>query len=152
LPALKLYEKYNMLNIAQLCNFNKIHSSFRGSGFLKFEDDFFLFITIDKEKYKKAQKYVNDFISKEVFTYSSKPSHSSIKGDGLRLCQNEKFNVKLHIFVRKYAKVDKKTQSFIYLGLANTISYENEKPIDLKLKLEKPLPTKLYEEFTKLVD
>ncbi|UTJ06770.1 DEAD/DEAH box helicase [Arcobacter roscoffensis] len=152
LPALKLYEKYNMLNIAQLCNFNKIHSSFRGSGFLKFEDDFFLFITIDKEKYKKAQKYVNDFISKEVFSYSSKPSHSSIKGDGLRLCQNEKFNVKLHIFVRKYAKVDKKTQSFIYLGLANTISYENEKPIDLKLKLEKPLPTKLYEEFTILVD
>lgn len=152
LPALKLYEKYNMLNIAQLCNFNKIHSSFRGSGFLKFEDDFFLFITIDKDKYKKAQKYVNDFISKEVFTYSSKPSHTSIKGDGLRLTQNKKFNVNLHIFVRKYAKVDKKTQNFIYLGLANTISYKNEKPIDLKLKLEKPLSTKLYEEFTKLVD
>ncbi|MGP2656193.1 DEAD/DEAH box helicase [Malaciobacter sp. WC5094] len=151
-PALKLYEKYNMLNIAQLCNFNKIHSSFRGSGFLKFNNDFFLFITIDKHKYLKAQKYVNDFVSKEVFTYSSKPSHSSDKGDGLRLVKNKEYQVNLHIFVRKYASVDKKTQSFIYLGLADCISYKNNKPIDLKLKLRTPLNSKLYEEFTKLVD
>lgn len=152
LPALKLYEKYNMLNIAQLCNFDKIHSSFRGSGFLKFKDDFFLFITIDKDKYKKAQNYVNDFISKDILTYSSKPSHSSDKGDGLKLVENKKHNVKLHVFVRKFAKVDKKTQNFIYLGLANTLSYKNNKPIDLQLKLEKPLSNNLFEEFTKIID
>ena len=150
-PFLKLYSKYNMLNIAQLCNFPKIHSSFRGSGFLKYENDFFLFINIEKEKFSKSANYHNAFLSKSVFTYQSKPSHSSDKGDGLRLCENKKFGVKLHIFVRKFVQVDKKTQDFIYLGLANCIKYYGNKPINLELKLEKQLTNKLFEEFTKIV-
>lgn len=151
LPFFKLYEKYNMLNIAQLCNYNKIHSSFRGSGFLKYNNDFFLFISLEKENFTKASKYDNAFLSKDIFTYVSKPSMSQEKGDGLRLIDNKKNKVKLHIFVRKFAQVDKKTQNFIYLGLANTIKYEGNKPISLHLKLEEPLSDKLYEEFIKIV-
>ncbi|MEV9592789.1 DEAD/DEAH box helicase [Aliarcobacter butzleri] len=150
-PFLKLYSKYNMLNIAKLCNFPKIHSSFRGSGFLKYENDFFLFINLEKEKFSKSANYHNAFLSKDVFTYQSKPSHSSDKGDGQRLCENKKFGVKLHIFVRKYVQVDKKTQDFIYLGVANTLKYWDNKPINLELKLENPLSDKLFEEFTKIV-
>ncbi|RZV17526.1 DEAD/DEAH box helicase [Aliarcobacter butzleri] len=150
-PFLKLYSKYNMLNIAKLCNFPKIHSSFRGSGFLKYENDFFLFINLEKEKFSKSANYHNAFLSKDVFTYQSKPSHSSDKGDGNRLCENKKFGVKLHIFVRKFVQVDKKTQDFIYLGIANTLKYWDNKPISLELKLENPLSDKLFEEFTKIV-
>ncbi|WP_201523484.1 DEAD/DEAH box helicase [Aliarcobacter butzleri] len=150
-PFLKLYSKYNMLNIAKLCNFPKIHSSFRGSGFLKYENDFFLFINLEKEKFSKSANYHNAFLSKDVFTYQSKPSHSSDKGDGNRLCENKKFGVKLHIFVRKYVQVDKKTQDFIYLGIANTLKYSDNKPINFELKLENSLSDKLFEEFTKIV-
>jgi superfamily II DNA or RNA helicase len=151
MPFLKLYEKYNMLNIAQLCNFPKIHSSFRGSGFLKYEDDFFLFINLEKEKFSKSANYYNSFLSKDTFTYQSKPSMSQEKGDGQRLCENQKYEVRLHIFVRKFVLVDKKTQSFIYLGLANSIKYFDNKPISLELKLEIPLDDKLFEEFTKTI-
>ncbi|MCT7577678.1 DEAD/DEAH box helicase [Aliarcobacter butzleri] len=150
-PFLKLYSKYNMLNIAKLCNFPKIHSSFRGSGFLKYENDFFLFINLEKEKFSKSANYHNAFLSKDVFTYQSKPSHASDKGDGQRLCENKEFGVKLHIFVRKYVQVDKETQNFIYLGVANTLKYWDNKPINLELKLENPLSDKLFEEFTKIV-
>lgn len=150
-PFLKLYSKYNMLNIAKLCNFPKIHSSFRGSGFLKYENDFFLFINLEKEKFSKSANYHNAFLSKDVFTYQSKPSHSSDKGDGQKLCENKKFGVKLHIFVRKFVQVDKKTQDFIYLGVANSIKYWDNKPINLELKLENCLSDKLFEEFTKIV-
>ncbi|WP_152632702.1 DEAD/DEAH box helicase [Aliarcobacter butzleri] len=150
-PFLKLYSKYNMLNIAKLCNFPKIHSSFRGSGFLKYENDFFLFINLEKEKFSKSANYHNAFLSKDTFTYQSKPSHSQNSGDGQRLCENKKFEVKLHIFVRKYVQVDKKTQDFIYLGVANTLKYWDNKPISLELKLENPLSDKLFEEFTKIV-
>lgn len=149
---LKLYEKYNMLNIAQLCNFPKIHSSFRGSGFLKYEDDFFLFINLHKEKFSKSSHYSNAFLSKEVFTYQSKPSMSSDKGDGQRLIENRKYGVRLHIFVRKFVQVDKITQNFIYLGLADTIKYWDNKPICLELKLQEKLNDELYEEFTKVID
>ena len=151
IPFLKLYSKYNMLNIAQLCNFPKIHSSFRGSGFLKYKDDFFLFINLEKEKFSKSANYHNTFLSKDTFTYQSKPSQSQDKSDGERLCRNERFGVKLHIFVRKFVQVDKKTQNFIYLGLANSVKYEGNKPISLELKLEIPLDDKLFEEFTKIV-
>ena len=151
LPFLKLYEKYNMLNIAQLCNFDKIHSSFRGSGFLKYKDDFFLFITLEKEKFKKGADYYNAFLDKEIFTYSSKPSMSQEKGDGQRLCENKKYGVKLHIFVRKSSHVDKKVQGFIYLGLADSFKFKDNKPINLELKLKKPLTNNLFEEFTKIV-
>ncbi|MCT7650707.1 DEAD/DEAH box helicase [Aliarcobacter butzleri] len=150
-PFLKLYSKYNMLNIAKLCNFPKIHSSFRGSGFLKYENDFFLFINLEKEKFSKSANYHNAFLSKDVFTYQSKPSHSSDKGDGERLSENKRFGVKLHIFVRKFVQVDKKTQDFIYLGVANSLRYWDNKPINLELKLENPLSDKLFEEFTKIV-
>ncbi|MGD9624937.1 MAG: DEAD/DEAH box helicase [Arcobacter sp.] len=150
-PFLKLYSKYNMLNIAKLCNFPKIHSSFRGSGFLKYENDFFLFINLEKEKFSKSANYHNAFLSKDTFTYQSKPSHSQNSGDGQRLCENKKFGVKLHIFVRKFIQVDKKTQDFIYLGVANSIKYWDNKPINLELKLENPLSDKLFEEFTKII-
>jgi superfamily II DNA or RNA helicase len=151
MPFLKLYGKYNMLNIAQLCNFPKIHSSFRGSGFLKYEDDFFLFINLEKEKFSKSANYHNAFLTKDIFTYQSKPSMSQKKGDGQRLIENKKYKVKLHIFVRKFVQVDKKTQEFIYLGLANSIEYNGNKPISLELKLETPLNDKLFEEFTKIL-
>ena len=151
IPFLKLYGKYNMLNIAQLCNFPKIHSSFRGSGFLKYENDFFLFINLEKEKFSKSANYHNAFLSKEIFTYESKPSMSQDKGDGERLIENQKHKVKLHIFVRKFVQVDKKTQSFIYLGLANSLKYSGNKPIKLELKLKIPLEDRLFEEFTKIV-
>jgi len=150
-PFLKLYEKYNMLNIAQLCNFNKIHSSFRGSGFLKYKNDFFLFISIEKDKLSKASKYINDFISKDTFTYISKPAHRQEKGDGFKLIKNKDENINLHIFARKFVQVDKKTQGFIYLGLADCISYEGNKPITTRLKLRDELSDELYEEFTKIV-
>lgn len=151
MPFLKLYSKYNMLNIAQLCNFPKIHSSFRGSGFLKYKDDFFLFINLEKEKFSKSANYHNAFLSKDIFTYQSKPSQSQDKSDGEKLCQNKNFGVKLHIFVRKFAQVDKKTQNFIYLGLANSVKYQGNKPINLELKLEISLNDILFEEFTKIV-
>ena len=66
---------------------------------------------------------------------------SQEKGDGKRLIENEKYNVKLHIFVRKSAQVDKKTQKFIYLGLGNTSKYEGNRAIKMSIKLEKSLGT-----------
>lgn len=151
LPFLKLYEKYNMQDIALLANFDKIHSSFRGSGFLKYKDDFFLFITLEKDKFAKGGHYENNFLSKDCFTFISKPKMSQEKGDGKRLIENKKHKVKLHIFVRKFSHVDKIVQKFSYLGLAECIKYEGNQPIKTWLKLEKPLSNTLYEEFTKIV-
>lgn len=147
LPFLKLYEKYNMLNIAQLCNFPKIHSSFRGSGFLKYQNDFFLFINLEKEKFSKSANYQNKFLSRNQITYQSKPTMNQNSVDGEKLCYNKKFGVKLHLFVRKFVQIDKKTQNFIYLGLANCVRFEGNKPIDVVLELEEKVDEVLFGEF-----
>jgi hypothetical protein len=106
---------------------------------------------IEKDKFSKSANYSNTFLSKDRFTYQSKPSMSQDKGDGERLIENQKYGVKLHIFMRKFVQVDKKTQDFIYLGIANSVKYEGYKPIKLELKLEIPLEDKLFEEFTKII-
>lgn len=67
------------------------------------------------------------------------------------MIENQKYGVKLHIFMRKFVQVDKKTQDFIYLGIANSVKYSGNKPISLELKLEIPLEDKLFEEFTKII-
>jgi|TARA_R110002033_G_scaffold102305_2_gene150260 superfamily II DNA or RNA helicase len=152
LPFLKLYEKYNMLNIALMCNLDKIHTSFRGSGFLKYKDDFFLFITLQKDKMSKSSKYKNNFLDKNLITYASKPNMSSDKSDGLRLAQNIKYKTRLHLFVRKISHEDKKVQAFIYLGLCNSKSYEGNKPVNITLELENEVQDELYEEFTKVLE
>ena len=69
----------------------------------------------------------------------------------LNLIENQKYGVKLHIFMRKFVQVDKKTQDFIYLGIANSVKSEGNKPIKLELKLEIPLEDKLFEEFTEII-
>ncbi|AXH10850.1 DNA repair helicase [Malaciobacter halophilus] len=148
LPFFKLYEKYNMKNIALLCNLDKIHSSFRGSGQLKYKNDYFLFINLDKQNAVKSKRYNNTFFTNDTFSWQTKPNATINKGDGQKLIDNKKYKIKIHIFVRKFITVDRKTQNFIYLGLANTIKHEGEKPINLTLKLEKKLPAYLFDEFT----
>ena len=108
-------------------------------------------LNIEKDKFSKSANYSNTFLSKDRFTYQSKPSMSQDKGDGERLIENQKHGVKLHIFMRKFVQVDKKTQDFIYLGVANSVKYEGNKPIKLELKLQISLEDKLFEEFTKII-
>ena len=60
-------------------------------------------------------------------------------------------NVNLHLFVRKYEEIDRVVQPYVYIGKGNTIEFEGERPITVKLELEHKMPERLYVEFTKKV-
>ncbi|MDQ1147736.1 superfamily II DNA or RNA helicase/HKD family nuclease [Bacillus sp. SORGH_AS 510] len=151
-PHFKLYEQYPMIDAALLSNYRKIHSSFRGSGLLANGKEYFLFIDLHKEEdVKESINYKDKFINESYFQWQSQNSTTQQSDRGQNIIRNKARGVNLHLFVRKYREIDGKNEPFIYIGKGDTVQYEGEKPITVKIKLEHEIPATLYTEFTKKV-
>ncbi|MGF6952305.1 superfamily II DNA or RNA helicase/HKD family nuclease [Neobacillus sp. B4I6] len=151
-PHFKLYEQYQMMDAALLSNYRKIHSSFRGSGLLANGKEYFLFIDLHKEEdVKESINYKDKFINERYFQWQSQNSTAQQSDRGQNIIHNKQRGVNLHLFVRKYREIDGKNEPFIYIGKGDTVQYEGEKPITVKIKLEHEIPATLYTEFTKKV-
>ncbi|MEH6907555.1 DEAD/DEAH box helicase [Neobacillus drentensis] len=151
-PHFKLYEQYQMMDAALLSNYRKIHSSFRGSGLLANGKEYFLFIDLHKEEdVKESINYKDKFINERYFQWQSQNSTAQHSERGQNIISNKQRGVNLHLFVRKYREIDGKNEPFIYIGKGDSVQYEGEKPITVKIKLEHEIPATLYTEFTKKV-
>lgn len=151
-PHFKLYEQYPMMDAALLSNYRKIHSSFRGSGLLANGKEYFLFIDLHKEEdVKESINYKDKFINERYFQWQSQNSTTQQSERGQNIIHNKSRGVNLHLFVRKYREIDGKNEPFIYIGKGDTVQYEGEKPITVKIMLEHEIPATLYTEFTKKV-
>lgn len=151
-PFLKLYEQYKMIDLALLSNYRKTHSSFRGSGLLVNDKEYFLFIDLHKEEgIDERINYKDKFLCDNYFQWQSPNSTTQSTDRGKNIIFNKDRKVNMHLFVRKYSKVDGKSQPFIYLGKGDTVEYEGEKPITVKLKLQNEVPSKIYREFIEKV-
>ena len=151
-PHFKLYEQYPMVDAALLSNYRKIHSSYRGSGLLTNGNDYFLFIDLHKEEdIKESINYKDKFIEARYFQWQTPNSTSQNTERGQNIIVNKRRGIKLHLFVRKYREIDGKNEPFIYIGTGNTVHYEGEKPITVKIELDNEIPSTLFTEFTKKV-
>jgi superfamily II DNA or RNA helicase/HKD family nuclease len=151
-PHFKLYEQYQMVDTALLSNYRKIHSSYRGSGLLTNGNDYFLFIDLHKEEdIKESINYQDKFINDSYFQWQTPNSTSQNTDRGQNIIRNKSRGINLHLFVRKYREIDGKNEPFIYIGRGDTVQYEGEKPITVKIKLENQIPATLYTEFTEKV-
>lgn len=152
MPYLKLYEQYQMVDAALLSNYEKIHSSFRGSGLITNGNEYFLFVDLHKEEdIKESINYKDEFVNRKIFQWQSPNSTSQGSERGKNIIFNKDRGINLHLFVRKYKEIDGKVQSYIYLGKGDCIAYEGEKPITIKMELENKIPENLFVEFTKKV-
>jgi hypothetical protein len=151
-PHFKLYEQYQMADAALLSNYRKTHSSFRGSGLITNDNEYFLYIDLHKEdNVKESLKYKDEFINEQYFQWQT-PNNTAINSDrGKNIIFNQDRKINLHLFVRKYKVIDGEIEPYIYIGKGNSIEYEGEKPITVKIKLENEIPPMLYTEFTKKV-
>ncbi|MBI0581256.1 DEAD/DEAH box helicase [Neobacillus cucumis] len=151
-PHFKLYHQYQMMDAALLSNYRKIHSSFRGSGLLANGNEYFLFIDLHKEEdVKESINYKDKFINERYFQWQSQNSTTQNSERGKNIIFNKQRGINLHLFVRKYREIDGKNEPFIYIGKGDTVDYEGEKPITIKIKLEHEISSTLYTEFTKKV-
>lgn len=151
-PFLKLYEQYQMVDTALLSNYEKIHSSFRGSGLITNGNEYFLFIDLHKgEDIKESINYKDEFINSKTFQWQTPNSTSQTSERGKNIIYNKDRNINLHLFIRKYKEIDKSVQPYIYIGKGNTINFEGEKPITVVFSLENRVPENIYVEFVKKV-
>ncbi|MCX6312212.1 MAG: DUF3427 domain-containing protein, partial [Bacteroidetes bacterium] len=148
-PFFKLYHPYNGRDIAILCNYDKTHSSFRGSGYLQYKNERFLIIDLHKEAdIHESIKYKDKFIDEETFTWQSVNNTSQNSERGKDIVSNKIRGINLHLFVRKIQVIDGETQPFIYIGKGNTRKVKGNKPITVTLSLDNKVPTLLYRELT----
>jgi hypothetical protein len=151
-PHLKLYEQYQMVDAALLSNYRKSHSAFRGSGLLASGNDYFLFIDLHKEEdIDERLNYQDKFLDERYFQWQSPNSTSQGSERGQNIIHNDRRGINLHLFVRKYREIDGKTEPYIYIGKGDTVHYEGEKPITVKIILDNEIPAILFTEFTIIV-
>lgn len=152
-PFLKLYENYNMKDVALICNYEKKHSAFRGSGLLSNGNDYFLFVELHKdEDIKDSIKYNDKILDRYHFQWES-PNSTKVESErGQNIVRNRERGINLHIFLRKIKEIDGEIQPYIYIGKGDTVDYSGEKPIRTKLKLENPLSKEMYVELTERVE
>ncbi|MFS0823191.1 DEAD/DEAH box helicase [Bacillus sp. 1P02SD] len=151
-PHFKLYEQYQMIDAALLSNYRKIHSSFRGSGLLANGKEFFLFVDLHKEAdIKESINYQDKFINTKEFQWQSVNNTSQESDRGKDIIYNKERGVNLHLFIRKYREIDGKVEPYIYIGKGNSIQFEGNRPITVRMELEHEIPANLYIEFTKKV-
>lgn len=154
-PFFKLYQEYSMRSTAPLCLYQKIHSSFRGQGLItSAKPDYFIFVNLHKDaNVKESINYKDMFITPEVFQWQSPNSTKQDSEVGMNLIFNEKRNIRLHLFVRKFEEIEGITQPFMYLGQVSTHpeSAKGEKPITMLFALHNRVPDDIYEELTNVV-
>ncbi len=128
-PFLKLYEQYQMVDTALLSNYTKIHSSFRGGmGLITNGKEYFLFIDLHKDDdIKESINYKDKFIDDLNIQWQTPNNTSQESERGKNIIFNEERGVNLHIFLRKYKKIDGVVQKYIYIGKGDVINYNGEK-------------------------
>ena len=148
IPFFKLYQQYTMKETALLVNYRKAHSAFRGSGLISSGKEYFLFVNLHKNAdVKESINYQDVFVTSKVFQWESPNTTSQDSERGKDLVFNYKRGTNLHLFVRKFEKVESLAQPFTYLGKTICQHAEGNKPIKMLLALEHEVPADLYFEF-----
>ena len=154
-PFFKPYAKYSMRQVAPLCCYEKIHSSFRGSGLItSAKPDYFIFVDLYKEDSIRAEiNYDDMFISESIFQWQSPNDMTQYSERGKDVIHCVERKTRLHLFVRKFKEVENISQDYIYLGDVYTIdgTVSGEKPVTMNFALHS-LPQDLYNDLITKVD
>ena len=154
-PFLKPYAKYSMRNIAPLCNYEKIHSSFRGSGLLtNAKPQYFIFVDLYKaDDIREEINYHDKFITRGTFQWQSPNNMTQDSERGKDVINNTERHTHLHLFVRKFKEVESIPQDYIYLGEVATMpdTATGESPVTMDFAIPE-VPEDLYNDFITDVD
>ncbi len=152
-PFLKLYKEYSKSAVTHLCQTNNIFTPMPGVIQLN-EKSYYIFVNLHKgADVKDSINYKDKFITPGVFQWQSPNSTKRDSETGRDWVYNLQRGVTLHLFVRKFEKIEGITQPFMYLGEVITFpdSAEGEKPITMLFALQHRVPDDIYQELTDVV-
>jgi len=105
-------------------------------------------VTLNKQGVQADYRYHDRFEDASNFHWQSQNRTTPESPKGQNVIDHEKNGGKVHLFVRKNAKIRGKASPFIYCGPLTYKNHSGSAPMDVKFALETPLSTELLEYFT----
>ena len=113
------------------------------------------FVTLNKadKDYSPTTMYNDYSINSELFHWQSQSTTAADSPTGQRYIHHREKGSRVLLFVREF-KVDRITngaEAYTYLGTANYVKHEGEKPMNITWRLDHPIPAKYLKKTNKLV-
>ncbi len=107
-----------------------------------------LLVTFQKteREFSPSTMYADYPISRELMHWESQSNTAQKSESGQNLISHEDRGYTILIFARDVKKRNGCTVPFIFLGPANIVSYESERPIRVVWKLKHPMPVQMFED------
>jgi superfamily II DNA or RNA helicase/HKD family nuclease len=112
-----------------------------------------LFITLNKsdKDYSPTTMYKDYSVNDRLFHWQSQSTTSESSPTGLRYQHNRENGSKVLIFVREFKKGLSVAAPYSCLGLADYVSHEGSKPMNILWCLHKPIPARFLKKTNKLI-
>lgn len=122
----------------------------RGVGVLHFPDKkaYALLLTFQKteKEFSPSTMYADYPVSRELLHWESQANTPQQSTAGQNLTDHQVRGYTILLFARDQKKRNGCTVPFVYLGPAERVSYESERPIKMVWLLQYPMPVEMFEE------
>ena len=106
------------------------------------------FVTLEKSEahYSPTTMYKDYAISPTLFHWESQSMTTQASPTGQRYIHHRERGTNILLFVRRTAKIGSRTAPYLFLGLADHMSHERERPIAFVWRLRQPMPADFFKE------
>ena len=117
------------------------------AGFVPAPPHLFLLVTLDKDDLAENHKYEDKFLSPELFQWQSQNRTKQDSKHGQMISHHRESGISIHLFIRRSKKTSGRPTPFTYCGPVVFETWEGEKPITVRWRLQAPVPERLRELF-----
>lgn len=114
-------------------------------------DVFFVTLNKSDKDYSPTTMYEDYSINSELFHWQSQSTTSETSPTGKRYINHNEMGTKVLLFVREF-KNDRNynlTEAYTFLGIANYVSHDGSKPMNIVWRLDEPIPAKFINKTNK---
>ncbi|MEA3467147.1 MAG: DUF3427 domain-containing protein, partial [Thermodesulfobacteriota bacterium] len=149
--SLELHAQYSIKDIqAATGRLSLATAGQTGTGVLSFPDvkTYVLLVTFQKseKEFSPSTMYADYPISRELMHWESQTRTAQQSPTGQNLIYHRQLGVTILLFARDQKKQNNCLVPFTYLGPAERVSFENERPIKMVWKLQHQMPVNMFEE------
>jgi superfamily II DNA or RNA helicase/diadenosine tetraphosphate (Ap4A) HIT family hydrolase len=113
-------------------------------GFVVSQPHIFLLVTLTKEDMNPDHRYSDQFLSHEEFGWQSQNRTSQSSRHGQMIRGHRAMGIHVHLFVRPNKRTGPTPTQFIYCGEVEFVSWEGDRPITVRWRLENRVPQSLW--------
>ncbi|MBR0399063.1 MAG: DUF3427 domain-containing protein [Eubacterium sp.] len=116
-------------------------------------DVFFVTLNKSDKDYSPTTMYQDYSINENLFHWQSQSTTSERSATAQRYIHHKEMGTRVLLFVREFKKdrISGGAEAYTYLGTANYVKHEGEKPMNITWRLDAPIPAKYIRKTGKLM-